>query len=86
MMIRNDGKEAASLRKELKDYETAGTHLYLDGRPCRAEAIVRACLAAEDPGYMRDFISDDREHITDINFVRIRTDRPLRERKNFKKG
>lgn len=63
--------QAASLMKELREYENQGTHLFLGSRPSRAEEIVRACLIAEDSGYMRDFVSDDREHITEIHFIRI---------------
>lgn len=62
---------AVSLRRELESYERAGTHLYLGNRPSRAEEIVSACLLAEDSDYMRDFITDDQEHITEIHFVRI---------------
>ncbi len=57
--------------RELKGYEQAGTALYLENRPSRAEEIVSACLFAEESDYMRDFITDDREHITEIHFVRI---------------
>lgn len=62
---------AVSLKKELQCYERAGTHLYLDGRRSGADKIVRACLFSEDSNYMRDFISDDAEHITEIHFTRI---------------
>lgn len=57
--------------RELQGYERQGTHLYLDEYPSRAEDIVLACMFAEDSGYMRDIISDDREHITEIHFIRI---------------
>lgn len=60
--------------RELQGYERAGTHLYLENRPSRADEIVSACLLAEDSDYMRDFITDDREHITEIHFVRITED------------
>ena len=64
-------KSAASLRRELQDYENQGTHLYLNNRPSSADEIVHACLLAEPSGYMRDFIGDDAEHITEIHFIRI---------------
>lgn len=57
--------------RELRGYERAGTHLYLENRRSRAAEIVSACLLAEDSDYMRDFITDDREHITEIHFIRI---------------
>ncbi|MCD7716719.1 MAG: hypothetical protein LUG56_00795 [Lachnospiraceae bacterium] len=66
------GNQAALLKKELRGYEKAGTHLYLDGRRCHADEIVSACLFAEGAGYMRDLIGDDQDTITDINFVKIR--------------
>jgi len=65
-------KAAASLKKELRGYERAGTQLYLEGKRCHADEIVSACLFAEDSAYMRDFIGNDQEAITGINFVRIR--------------
>ncbi|MCD7737340.1 MAG: hypothetical protein LUI07_10355 [Lachnospiraceae bacterium] len=69
---KNSSHTAALLKKELRGYEKAGTHLYLEGRRCHADEIVSACLFADSSGYMRDFIGDDQENITDINFVKIR--------------
>lgn len=60
-----------SLRKELRGYEREGMRLYLDGRPSCADQIADACVFAEDSGYMRDFISDDKDHITEVRFIRI---------------
>jgi len=65
-------KAAASLKTALRGYERAGTQLYLEGKRCHADEIVSACLFAEDSAYMRDFIGNDQEAITGINFVRIR--------------
>lgn len=65
---------AVSLKKELRCYEKAGTRLYLDGHRSRADAIVNACMFSEDSNYMRDFISDDAEHITEIHFIKISGD------------
>lgn len=62
---------ADSLKNELQTYEKAGTHLYLDGYPSKADEIVSACLLAEDSAYMRDFIGDGRDCITEIHFVKI---------------
>lgn len=73
--IKNEKKTAAvSLKKELQCYEDAGTRLYLDGHKSRVDAIVRACMCAEHSDYMRDFISDDKEHITEIHFIKISTE------------
>ena len=78
-MSRTSGKNrndtaAVSLKKELQCYERAGTRLYLDGHKSRADAIVHACMCSEDSNYMRDFISDDAEHITEIHFIKISVD------------
>ena len=57
--------------RELQDYERQGTQLYLDERPSAAGEIANACLLAEPSGYMRDFISDEKDCITEIHFIRI---------------
>ena len=57
--------------KELRGYEREGMQLYLDGRPSRADEIVNAYILAEDSDYMRDIISDETDHITEIRFIRI---------------
>ncbi|MCD7957215.1 MAG: hypothetical protein LUG93_15995 [Lachnospiraceae bacterium] len=67
----NGSRAAALLKRELRNYERAGTHLYLEGKPSHAEKIVSACMLAKGSGYMRDFIGDDQEMIKGINFVRI---------------
>lgn len=73
--IKNEKETAAvSLKKELQCYENAGTRLYLNGRKSRADAIARACTCSEHSSYMRDFISDDAEHITEIHFIKISAD------------
>ena len=64
-------KGAGSLMKELHSYERQGTHLYLEDRPSRAEEIVSACMVAEQSDYMRDFVGDEQDHITEIHFIRI---------------
>lgn len=63
--------EASLLIRELRGYEREGMHLYLDGCPSRADEIADACILAEDSGYMRDIISDEQEHITEIRFIRV---------------
>lgn len=68
---RKRNAKAASLMRELRGYEKKGTHLYLDDRPSRAGEIVNACLFSENTDYMRDLISDEGEHITEIHFIRI---------------
>lgn len=62
---------ADSLLRELQNYEREGTHLYLGNFPSKAEEIVEACMVAEDFDYMRDFVSDEKDRITEIHFVKI---------------
>ncbi len=73
---------ADALRSELRGYERAGTHLYLDGHPGTADEIARACLLSEDSAYMRDFIGDEHECITEIHFIKIAEDQVFQERKS----
>lgn len=63
--------DARALFQELRSYEREGTQLFLDGCPCETEDIVNACMVAEEQVYMRDFISDDKEKIKRINFVKV---------------
>lgn len=62
---------AYSLWRELREYEREGTHLYLENSPSRADDIVEACMLAEDSDYMRDFVGDERDRITEIHFIRV---------------
>ena len=66
-----DPANARALFRELRSYEQKGTQLFLDGYPCSTKEIVDACMVAEEPSYMRDFISDEKERIRRINFVKI---------------
>ena len=67
-----DPANAKALFRELRSYEKEGTQLLLDGLPCGTQDIVNACMFAEEQAYMRDFISDDKEKIRRINFVKVR--------------
>lgn len=60
-----------ALLKELQNYEREGTHLYLGNNPSSAEDITKACLFAEDSAYMRDFVGDEADRITEIHFIRV---------------
>lgn len=60
-----------SLTEELQGYEREGMQLYLNDLPSRACEIVNACILAEESDYMRDFISDDQDHITGVRFICI---------------
>lgn len=60
-----------SLMKELQGYEKLGARLYLGEHPSNARDIVRACFGAKGWEYMRDIVSNDGKHISEIHFVRI---------------
>lgn len=59
------------LLKELRGYEREGMQLYLNDSPSRADEIANACILSETSNYMRDFISDDQDHITGVRFIQI---------------
>ncbi len=63
---------AEALMKELKDYQESGTRLYLGDRPCGPREIVRACVFSENVEYMRDFVMNDKEKVSEIHFVKLR--------------
>ena len=69
-----DRTKLRALSKELREYEQEGTQLYLEGRPCESADIVNACIFAEEQNYMRDYISDDCQHIRKIDFIKVRQD------------
>ena len=74
---KKSNSRAHTLLRELRHYEREGTHLYLGNVPSDAQEIVRACILAEDSEYMRDFVSDNEDRITEIHFIRITEDRGL---------
>ena len=61
-----------SLLKELLAYQTRRVRLVLDGRQSTPYEITHAYMAAEEGGYMRDYIGDDNGKLIQISFDRIR--------------
>ena len=57
-------KSLKPLKDELKDYRKQGVRLFLNG--------ARACMIAEDGGYMRDYTADEEGRIAKVNFEHIR--------------
>ena len=55
------------LKDELKDYRKQGVRLFLNGNPS-----TKACMIAEDGGYMRDYTADEEGRIAKVNFEHIR--------------
>lgn len=60
--------EQFRLYRELSDYDGAGIRLWLDGVPSTPEEITRACCAREGNSYMRDYIRNSSDKVTDIAF------------------
>ena len=65
-------KSLKPLKSELKLYRRQGVELYLDGSPSKPKTIARACMIAEDGGYMRDYTADEEGRIAKVNFEHIR--------------
>ena len=61
------------LRHELEQYRQKGISLNLEGFPSSPSEIVHAHLIAEDGGYMRDYIQNEKGEIRKIDFDRINT-------------
>ena len=59
------------LKEELKSYRRNGVKLFLDGEPSTPKNIVKACMIAEDGGYMRDYTEDESGRIARVDFDRI---------------
>ncbi|MBQ0000528.1 MAG: hypothetical protein KBT01_03185 [Clostridiales bacterium] len=60
------------LKEELEAYRECGIALYLDGCPSDPRSIAKACMIAEDGGYMRDYTEDERGRIAMVSFDFIR--------------
>ena len=65
-------KTMKPLKEELKSYRRNGVKLFLDGEPSTPKNIVKACMIAEDGGYMRDYTADEEGRIAKVNFEHIR--------------
>lgn len=61
-------EEQSKLCRELDFYDHAGIKLWLAGIQSTPEEIARACCAGEGKSYMRDYIRNAREEVTDIAF------------------
>ena len=60
------------LKSELKLYRRQGVRLFLNGNPSTPKCIAKACMIAEDGGYMRDYTADEEGRIAKVNFEHIR--------------
>ena len=69
-MSRKTGKP---LKKELKDYQEAGVTLWLDGHPSTPKEIAKAHKLAENGGYMRDYVENEKGEIAKLKFDFVKT-------------
>lgn len=60
------------LLKELLVYQSKRISLLLDGRQSTPYEITHACMAAEEGGYMRDYVGDKEGRLIQISFDRVR--------------
>ena len=51
--------------------------LWLNGKPSTPSDIMHQCMIREEEEYMRDFVSDDDDHIIGIGFDYIKKERGL---------
>lgn len=61
-----------NLLRELLSYQNRRIQLVLDGRESTPYEITHACMAAEEGGYMRDYVGDDNGKLIQISFDKIR--------------
>lgn len=74
--ISKDKKEEQSeLCCELDSYRSAGIRLWLEGLPSTPEEIARACCMREGKSYMRDYIRNAKEQVTDIAFDSVQEEK-----------
>ena len=65
-------KSMKPLKKELETYKKSGIRLFMNGEPSTPKDIAKACMIAEDGGYMRDYTADEEGRIAKVNFEHIR--------------
>lgn len=63
-------QEEQALLQELEQYQKNGCIICLNGRASTPERIVAACLR-EECSYMRDFVSDEKQQVKKIDFIKI---------------
>lgn len=62
------------LQHELEQYQRRGVSLNLEGRPSNPYEIVQAHLIAEECGYMRDYLQNEKGEIQKIDFDKVNKD------------
>lgn len=64
-------KEAAEFILELREYVRKGVTLWLGDESCGPIEAAQECLLREEACYMRDYIRDESDRITQIRFDRV---------------
>lgn len=71
--MKNTGVDPNDLQYELEWYSQRGVALGLEGIPSSPSEIVHAHLIAEECGYMRDYVQDEKGGIRKIDFSKVYT-------------
>lgn len=65
-------KQKKKLTTELKAYEKKGIELLLDSHKASPKKIARACIAAEEGSYMREYECDANGKVKRLRFQCIK--------------
>ena len=74
-LCRRDTKEYQDLFRELDSYEKQGVCMELEGKPASPTQIVRAHMIREEPGYMRDYVLNEKGDVKALYFDHVKKDR-----------
>lgn len=59
------------LLNELQEYRKNGLRLALEGNPSTPEEVATECFLFEEKGYMRDYVTNEKGFVEEINFKRM---------------
>ena len=71
-MKKSENMNKKMLKSELKLYEKQGVVMKLEDQKMSPKEIVRACFAAEEGSYMRDYVCDEDGELKMLCFNLIR--------------
>lgn len=74
--MKNDEKPSEKtlfvfLLNELQGYRENGLRLALEGVPSTPEEVAAECFLFEEKGYMRDYVTNEKGIVEEINFKRM---------------
>lgn len=61
-----------SFRTELEKYENQGVVITLEGEISSPGEVADVCLLREDSNYMRDYITDEKGKLAQLNFNHVK--------------